>query len=456
LGQTHGNLFWSGSGARAFLPAAAAIGLCGWLGAPAARGSFDLSWNQGTSSNGYTVWTLTSQDVNGIGPAGPFNPDTGTGIISLDLTVSTPGSFNSTVGAMLIDLNTDIDGDGQLDANVSGQPDQNGVSPTLTFGSALGTFIGYNSSIPSSTKTNTIPYLTNSVWVNDQTYANYTPPVFGGGTISLAGTPAIYETTQTADELTSEIDPAFLNGTVHSLEVGILAPQNQTTARPIANIVVPNNTPITAIAILQPIANTGITETYTISTAPLQPMPEVSLSASAIYSPVGTISLMGGNGFYRATAIPLLRGKQVTGSLQVNGFHPAGDKEIFVLAIDFGGDPLTSDELTDLIPDIQSRLTPTNAVVQSFDSLPMSIRSLYAPDEVFNVAITFPNGDAAAGGMPDSPVFFNYDLLNSGYSYLDDLSITDIGVVPEPGSVAVLAVGGIGLMWRLRRIRNVG
>jgi hypothetical protein len=435
---------------RVVLPAVAAAGLSAWLGTPAAHASFNLAWTQGATSGGYTVWTLTAQNDGTAGPQQqPQGFLTGTGLIALDLTLSTPGSFTSTQGAIFIDLNADIDSDGNPDANVTGQVDESDGTPTPSFGSALGTFIGFNSSAPTSKKTNTTPLEGNSVWVNSQTYANFTQAATGGGTQSAEGTPALYETSETPDDVSSELDPAFLNGTVHSLELIIQASQNDTTAHAIANLVIPVGTVGTAIARITPTANPSNTETYTIATQSVTPPSSVSIaltSSSTNAAAAAPITLVGSNGGYQAVEVSVAPAAQTTGELTVTNFNPASDKEIYVLEANSNGTPLTSAQLNQIITDLQTALTPTNGTVGLFSSLPSTIQALF--HGTYNLEFTLPTGNAIAGAT--NPDVLAYDF--SGYTTIPNVTLTAIGVVPEPTGVGVLVLGGLGLMARRRRM----
>jgi hypothetical protein len=437
---------------RAVLPAVAAAGLSAWLGAPAAHASFNLAFVKGATSGGYTVWTLTAQNDGTAGAQQqPQGFLTGTGLIALDLILDTPGSFSSTTGAMFIDLNADIDGDGASDANVDGAADETNGTTQPSFGSALGTFIGFNSASPTNKHTNTTPLEGNSVYVNSQTYTQFTQAAVGGGTTSAQGTPAIYETSQTPDNETSELDPAFVNGTVHSLELIIQASQNDTVAHAIANFVIPSNVVGTATALITPTASPSNTETYTLFTIGTPPPSTLSIaltSSSTNTAAAAPITLVGSNGGYQAVEISVASGAQTKGELTVTNFNPASDKEIYVLEANSNGTPLTSAQLTQIITDLQAALTPANGSVGLFSSLPATIQALF--HGTYNLEVTLPTGNAPTAGAATNPDELAYDF--SQYTTIPGVTITAIGVVPEPTGVGVLVLGGIGLMARRRRM----
>jgi len=435
---------------RAVLPAVAAAGLSAWLGAPAAHASFQVNFVKGQTLGNFTVWTLMALNDGTSGPQQqPQGFLTGTGLASMDLTLSTPGSFTSTVGAIFIDMNADIDGDGNADADVTGQLDQSNGTPQPTFGSALGTFIGYNSSTPSSKKTNTTPVQGNEVYVNSQAYINFTQAAVGGGTTNAQGNPALFETTQTADGQTTSLDPAFVNGTVHALEEIILASQNDTVAHAIANFVIPNGVIGTATAILIPTADPSNAETYTVLTQTTPPPAlAIALTSSSSNTAAATpITLVGtGNGGYQPVEVSVASGAQAKGELTVTNFNPASDKEIYVLEANSNGTPLTSAQLNQIITDMQAALAPSNGSVGLFSSLPATIQALF--HGTYNLEITFPTGNAATGAT--NPDVFAYDF--TGYTTIPNVTLSAIGVVPEPTGVGVLVLGGLGLMARRRRM----
>jgi hypothetical protein len=130
--------------------------------------------------------------------------------------------------------------------------------------------------------------------------------------------------------------------------------------------------------------------------------------------------------------------------LTVNGFNPAGDEEIYVLEALTNGAQPTSAQLLQLTADLQAIALPANAIVTPFATLPATIQGLF--HNPYDLAVIFPSGNSTSTAT--TPDVLAYDF--SGYTSVPNVTITGIGVVPEPGSVAVLLLGGIGLMGRRR------
>jgi hypothetical protein len=439
---------------RAVLPAVAAAGLSAWLGAPAAHASFNLAWTSAGLTNGGadTVWVLTAQNDGLSGPQQqPQGFTTGTGIVAMDLILSTPGSGTS--GALVMDVVTKSGKGASTTYDVDGLDPNGGY-----FGGTLpsedpGTFISFGSGPytgPGQEFANGTTPINGgaAVYVNSQTYANFTQPAVGGGITSAQGTAANYSTTQ------GTIDPAFTSNTVHSLELILQATVTDTLATPIANLVIPTGTVGTAIALLTPTANPSNTETYTISTVPpiLTSTLAISLTSASGNTPAAApITLTGSNGGYQPVEIAVASGAQTTGELTVTNFNPASDQEIYVLEANSDGTPLTSAQLTQIITDLQGALAlggPADGSVGLYSSLPASIQALF--HGTYNLELTFPTGNSPTLGT--NPDVLAYDF--SGYTTIPNVTISAIGVVPEPTGVGVLVLGGIGLMARRRRMNR--
>jgi len=427
------------------MPALAAAGLASMVSG-AAYGSFLVSFTNGTSpafmSGGFDVYILQEVNQNTAGPQ-----TTGTSMGPVDITVSTPGSTSA--NAFLIQTAVDIDADGLLaDYNVTGQPDQQNASLGTTnqavpsFGSAIGTFIGYNTS-STVLKTATVGLaptangILQSVYVNDQTYANHTALVTSGGvtsSTSISGTPAVYETNEDGSGNPNIIDPAFISGTVHSLEVQYNTNINSdTVAHKIANLVVPHGTPISAIVQIGSLLSGTVSEVYTVSAGNIVVVttPTISLTATPTHASntFGPVNLVGGEpaGFAPQT-IQVPVADAVTGSLVVNGFT-TGNTEIYALEAQVGGVDATGTALATIITEL------------SGGAMGVTVTAVTDP----RIKAMFPLANVEATGL--DPSALNYDLTGDP----NGATLASIGVVPEPTGVGVLVLGGLGLLGRRRR-----
>jgi|GEM_PF-6001936 len=262
-----------------------AAGLETWIGGHAALAAdYTLTWvNAHARIAAQDVWVLELQNTSG--------PDTliGNGFGALDVNLSTPGMGKK--GALFIDTTMDIDGDAMPDANVTDDPGllgglYPGLAPQPAVSESTGTFIGWdpisNASIDPITrhvKTPASPATNGSgqaqIYVNSQTYVNHTALIHGSPDYiaNIPGAPAVYTTTESTDGTNTppgSIDPAFTMGTVHSLELlSDRIEQNITVAMPIANVVVPTGTPITAIIQVGGTYSGAPAESYTLTTPAL-------------------------------------------------------------------------------------------------------------------------------------------------------------------------------------------
>jgi hypothetical protein len=418
------------------LPVLAAAGMAS-LVSGAAYGSFLVSFTTSGSPaatiGGNDIWVL--QQVN-QGTTGAAN--TGTDMAALDVIINTPGSFSSTSGALKINLQDDIDGDGFNDANVVGGLDQN-TNTTPTFGSALGTFITYNTLGSGATKSSgdvqpvSVSGL-GKVYVNDQTVSYHTALV-NNVPVPIQGNIATYETDEDGSGNLNPLDPAFVNGTVHSLEVIYSTSiANDTTAHKIANIVVPHGTPITAIVAIAGSLSQSPTEIYTLTTASAPPPPTLtaSLTTTPAFTVAATLTVTGSQaaGYTPASAsIPSAQASQ--GTVVVNGFQ-TGDEEIYALDVFANGVQATGAALQAIISELNGVASPAGTTVTAITDP--------------RIAALFPNANVQVTGI--DPADFNYSF--SGDT-TNNPTLISVGVVPEPTGVGMLVLGGMGLLARRRR-----
>jgi PEP-CTERM motif len=247
---------WTGSTAVSLAAAGAALA---FTPSPV-RAGFVLTVVPGASSgelSSYVAYAYSS--ATSVTPAseGPNVQDTGTFINGMAATIDTPGT--GTAGALVIDLNDDIDGDGLPDANVVGSSDLDfPAMPRPTFGSTLGTFLGLGQENPTQTG-----YLAKAFFTTAKRYL----AVYEGNDTSTRNpsytspfTPSYYLPTGSGSNYTTSsgpLDADYTNHSVHSLELDELLPlvvsyssSLTTLGIPIANVVVPTGTPFTVTASL--------------------------------------------------------------------------------------------------------------------------------------------------------------------------------------------------------------
>jgi hypothetical protein len=420
-------------------PALVAAAFGGFIGCPLAHADFSISISTPMviGGNSEYVVSATNNGANG----------TGSTITAEDLTVTTPGSGTS--GALVIDIG-DINGDGVSDADVDGSPitanyysvDKDTTSTVPAFGARTAskafTMIGvggaFTGSIATSTPTGSSSSPAVNVYVNSQTSPN------NGG---LAGTPAVYLTSG------NTIDPSFTNGTVHSLEVVAKSsspPVASSTPVAVANVVVPTGTSFTVsgslggeIGLSQNVsASLGVTPTAGA---------KLSLSTTGTGTNVGTLSVTpGSNGSYTPAKVTGITGAgATTGNVSVTGFNPVSDKEVYALAVDSGGTLASGATLTAILADLNTALG-TSGTAEALSGGTPAIGSIFNP-AAWNVELVFPTGPSS------SPAFLSYDF--SGDTINPGLTITAVGVVPEPTGLGVLALGGMGLLARRRRMSQL-
>jgi len=148
--------------------------------------------------------------------------------------------------------------------------------------------------------------------------------------------------------------------------------------------------------------------------------------------------------------------------VQVNGFNPAKDSpEVYALKLDNNGIyidpavPANSSVITAIISDINTYNFPAYS-----GDIASTVSGQFA--SVFpgyDVLITIPGSYINGLIIPGSgaQVDFGFDFTNYSDSgagiATGGLTVSDIGVVPEPASLGLLAVGGMGLLARRKRGR---
>jgi len=166
-------------------------------------------------------------------------------------------------------------------------------------------------------------------------------------------------------------------------------------------------------------------------------------AANSSYSPtIGTLTVTGHNGSYTVASITGINGGagDATGTAEAVGFNPASDEEIYAVDVLVNGGQATAGELSTLVAAINAgdANVGASAGVVATTSSPVpnpfgSGYNLYLDPQGF------------------SPAFLGLDLSSTNDPLLSGYTFSAIAVVPEPMTLGLLALGGVGLMARRHR-----
>jgi hypothetical protein len=151
------------------------------------------------------------------------------------------------------------------------------------------------------------------------------------------------------------------------------------------------------------------------------------------------LTLVGGSGYYGVQQATGITGSANDNYIEANGFSPASDKELFALDVQVGGTQASPTQLNKLLADANA-IGGLGTGVSVATSAP-------APDAfpgIYNFFV-----EASPGVGADD--FLGFDLLSTNDSNLAGYSVSAVAVVPEPMSLGLLALGGVGLMARRNR-----
>lgn len=205
------------------------------------------------------------------------------------------------------------------------------------------------------------------------------------------------------------------------------------------------------------VVNIGTTATTSTPTA----HPIISLSSSGVQSNYGVqitngsgvnqgtfstgtnvLTVSGSNGKYNVAQVTNIDAEP-TDTVEANGFNPASDIEIYGLDVtttSSGGTQLSAANLATLAADINSSATTGYGYGSSIASTSLTNDPFPAK---YNLFLTFT-------GLTSGTEFLGFDLTQDP-NIPTGAAVYAVAVVPEPMSLGLLALGGVGLLARRRK-----
>jgi hypothetical protein len=184
----------------------------------------------------------------------------------------------------------------------------------------------------------------------------------------------------------------------------------------------------------------------TVSTHAVVALAATGSQSTNYGSTLGSITITGnGTSGYTAGQVKGLNG--VTGNVNAATWASASDEEIYGVDVTVNGSQATAAQLATLINAIDGADgTPASGVaaVSTTDLSHGALSALDGGGTTYNLFLAFAPGFSPSANL-------GLDLSNTNDTNLVAYGFTAVSAVPEPVSLSVLALGGIGLMSRRSR-----
>ena len=303
-------------------------------------------------------------------------------------------------------------------------PNSSGSIGTAGTGNGAFTVSGFNFAGPLPTKAQTEAFSSQS---NTSGYASATPfadnvtfKALSAGTVTLTPTLLAGSTSYWTVQSATQTKTSFGTSTKVSYGSAKLGSGDVVNSLPVLVINIPGTGPVT-----HPIIS------YTAG--PGSPV-------TGYGSQVATLTVTGSGGQYTVAQASFGTPGDATGTVEAKTFSPASDEEIYALDVLVNGTQATAAQLGVLVTAINAG---DSAVGKSIGVV--ATTSSPSPDPFASSYNLFldPSGDADA--------LLGIDLSNSNDSNLAGYTFSAVAVVPEPMTLGLLALGGVGLMTRRNR-----